>query len=123
MGLRGTVDYGRAEPTERNKPLTRMPPRRGTRGLDWRYNPFSVRPQMILVNRQTRVFDNETPTAGYALFNLNASYTFVTRRVSHIISLNGHNLGKKLYRNHLWLIKEIAPEAGRTLRANYAIKF
>ena len=123
LWLSGKVDYVRAELTDQNKPLPRIPPFRGTLGLDWRYNAFSVRPEMILVNPQARVFDNETATAGYALFDLNASYTFVTRRVSHIISLNGHNLGNKLYRNHLSFIKEIAPEAGRTLRANYAIRF
>ena len=123
LWLSGKVDYVRAELTDQNKPLPRIPPLRGTLGLDWRYNAFSVRPEMILVNPQARVFDNETATAGYALFDLNASYTFVTRRVSHIISLNGHNLGNKLYRNHLSFIKEIAPEAGRTLRANYAIRF
>lgn len=123
LWLSGRVDYVRAELTEPNKPLPRIPPFRATLGLDWRYNAFSVRPELILVNRQTRVFDNETPTDGYALFSLNASYNFVTRRVSHIISFNGHNLGNKLYRNHLSFIKEIAPEVGRTLRGNYAIRF
>ena len=123
LWLSGKVDYVRAELTDQNKPLPRIPPLRGTLGFDWRYNAFSVRPEMILVNQQARVFDNETQTNGYALFNLNASYTFVTKRVSHIISLNGNNLGNKLYRNHLSFIKEIAPEVGRTLRANYAIRF
>ena len=123
LWLSGKVDYVRAELTAQNKPLPRIPPVRGTLRLDWRYNAFSVRPELVLVNRQSRVFYNETPTSGYALFSLNASYTFVTRRVSHIISLNGYNLGNKLYRNHLSFIKEIAPEAGRTLRANYAIRF
>ena len=123
LWLSGKFDYVRAELTDQNQPLPRIPPARGTFALDWRYKSFSARPELILVNRQTRVFDNETPTAGYALFNLNASYTFVTKRVSHILSLNGYNLGNKLYRNHLSFIKEIAPEAGRTLRANYAIRF
>ncbi|MEP6570264.1 MAG: TonB-dependent receptor [Acidobacteriota bacterium] len=123
LWLSGKVDFVRAELTDQNKPLPRIPPVRGTLGLDWRYNAFSVRPELVLANRQIRVFDNEAPTAGYALFNLNASYTFVTRRVSHIISLNGYNLGNKLYRNHLSFIKEIAPEAGRTLRANYSLRF
>ena len=123
LWLSGKLDYVRAELTEQNKPLPRIPPVRGTLALDWRFRSFSVRPELILANRQTRVFDNETPTAGYALFNVNASYAFVTRRVAHILSINGYNLGNKLYRNHLSFIKEIAPEAGRSLRANYAIRF
>src|SRR5882724_5057111 len=116
LWLNGKVDYVRAELTELNKPLPRIPPLRGTLGLDWRYKAFSLRPEMILVNRQARVFDNETATSGYGLFNLNASYTFVTKRVAHIVSLGGENLTKRLYRNHLSFIKEIAPEMGRTMR-------
>jgi hypothetical protein len=65
------------------------------------FKAFSVRPEMILLARQNRVFDNETSTAGYGLFNLNTSYTFVTGRLAHIVSLSGQNLTDKLYRNHL----------------------
>jgi len=123
LGLNGKVDYVRAELTEQNKPLPRIPPFRGTLGLDWRHNAFNVRPELILASRQTRVFDNETPTAGYAVFNLNAAYTIVTPRLAHIFSVTGHNLGNTLYRNHLSFIKEIAPETGRSLRANYLVRF
>jgi iron complex outermembrane receptor protein len=123
LWLNGNVGYVRAELTALNKPLPRIPPLRGTLGLDWRYKAFSVRPEMIVVNRQSRVFDNETLTAGYGLFNLNASYTFVTKRVAHILSLSGQNLTDKLYRNHLSFIKAIAPEMGRSVRINYALRF
>ncbi len=123
LWLNGKVDYVRAELTEQNKPLPRIPPFRGTLGLDWRYKALSLRPELILMNRQTRVFDNETPTAGYAVFNLNASYTFVTKRVAHVFSVSGYNLSDKLYRNHLSFIKDIAPEMGRSVRINYALRF
>ena len=123
LWVNGKVDYVRAELAELNKPLPRIPPLRGTLGLDWRYKAFSLGPEVVLVNRQDRVFDNETPTAGYGLFNLNASYTFMTKRVVHVLSLNGQNLNDKLYRNHLSFIKAIAPEMGRTLRLNYSLRF
>ena len=123
LRLKGKVDYVRAELTEQNKPLPRIPPLRGTLGLDWQYKAFNVRPELILVRNQNRLFDHETPTAGYGIMNLNASYTFVTKRVGHVLSLNGSNLTNKLYRNHLSFIKEIAPEIGRSLRLNYMIRF
>jgi iron complex outermembrane receptor protein len=123
LWFNGKVDYVRAELAAQNKPLPRIPPLRGTLGLDWRYKAFSVRPEMIMANRQVHVFDHETPTAGYGVFNLSASYTFVTGRAAHIISFNGYNLGDKLYRNHLSFIKEIAPEIGRNLRLNYSLRF
>ncbi|HYR77176.1 MAG TPA: TonB-dependent receptor [Pyrinomonadaceae bacterium] len=123
LWLNSKVDYVRAELITQNKPLPRIPPLRGTLGLDWRYKAFSVRPELVLANRQLRVFDHETPTAGYAVFNLNASYAFVTRRAAHFISLNAYNLSDKLYRNHLSFIKRIAPEIGRNLRLNYTVRF
>jgi iron complex outermembrane receptor protein len=123
LWLNGQVDYVRAELTELNKPLPRIPPLRGKVGLDWRYGALSVRPELILANRQTRVFDNETPTAGYAIFNINAAYSFVTMRAAHVISVGGYNLGDTLYRNHLSFIKEIAPEMGRSLRLSYTVRF
>ena len=123
LWLNAKVDYVRAELTELNKPLPRIPPLRGTLGLDWRYKAFSVRPEAIFVNRQARAFDNEIATAGYGLFNVNASYTFVTGRVAHILLLSGQNLTDKLYRNHLSFIKEIAPEMGRSARLNYSLRF
>ncbi len=123
LWLNGKVDYVRAELTEQNKPLPRIPPLRGTIGLDWRYKALSLQPELILVNRQDRLFDNETPTAGYLTFNLNASYTFVTKRVAHVLSVNGYNLSDTLYRNHLSFIKNIAPEIGRSVRLNYSLRF
>jgi iron complex outermembrane receptor protein len=123
LWFNGKMDYVRAELTEVNKPLPRIPPLRATLGLDWRHNAFSARPELILTSRQGRVFDNETPTAGYAVFNLNTSYTFVTGRVAQILSLSGYNLSNKVYRNHLSFIKTIAPEMGRGVRLNYAVRF
>lgn len=123
LWFNGKVDYVRAELTEPSKPLPRIPPFRGALGVDWRFKAVSIRPELILVNRQTRVFDNETATAGYAVFNLNASYTFMTRRVAQVFSVSGYNLGNKLYRNHLSFIKSIAPEMGRSVRLNYFLRF
>ena len=76
-----------------------------------------------MVDRQNRVYDNETLTAGYAIFNLRASYTFITGRAAHIVSVNGYNLGDALYRNHLSFIKQIAPELGRNIRISYTMRF
>lgn len=123
LWVNSKVDYVSAELTQQNKPLPRIPPLRGTLGLDWRYKALGVRPELILANRQDRVFDNETPTAGYTVFNINASYTMVTGRVAHIISAGGYNLGDTLYRNHLSFIKGFAPEIGRNVRVNYTLRF
>jgi iron complex outermembrane receptor protein len=77
----------------------------------------------VLANRQTRVFDNETPTAGYATFNVSGSYTIATERVVHIISVTGNNLADRLYRNHLSFVKDVAPEIGRNMYLSYSLRF
>ncbi|MEP7037629.1 MAG: TonB-dependent receptor [Acidobacteriota bacterium] len=123
LWFNGKVDYVRAELTELNKPLSRIPPLRGTLGLDYRLQNFSVRPELILAGRQDRVFDFETPTAGYAVFNVNASYTFIRKSTVHIFSVSSYNLNDKLYRNHLSFLKQIAPEIGRGVRFNYTMRF
>jgi iron complex outermembrane receptor protein len=123
LWLNGKVDYVRADLTQMNKALPRIPPFRGTLATDWRYKALGVRPELVLAARQSRVFDNESPTAGYAVLNLNASYTIVKARSVHILSVNGNNLTDKLYRNHLSFIKGIAPEIGRSLRLTYTLRF
>lgn len=82
-----------------------------------------MRPELILTVKQNRVFDFETPTAGYAVFNLDASYTFIKGRAAHIFSVVDYNLNNKLYRNHLSFLKNLAPEIGRGVRFNYALRF
>ncbi len=123
LWLSGKLDYVRADLTELNKPLPRIPPLRGSLGADWRHKALSVRPEIILARQQARVFDNESPTPGYALLNLNASYMFVKSRAAHIFGLSGNNLTNRLYRNHLSFIKDIAPEIGRNLRLSYTLRY
>ena len=123
LWLNSKVDYVRADLTELRQPLPRIPPLRSTLGVDWRFNAFSVRPELVLARRQDRVFDNESPTAGYATVNLNASYTIVNSRTAHVFTVSGYNLTDRLYRNHLSFIKDIAPEIDRNLRLNYTLRF
>ncbi len=123
LWLKGKVDYVKADLLDSNKPLPRIPPLRGSVGGDWSYKALSVRPEVILVARQGRVFDNETTTAGYGLVNINTSYTLVKSRTAHIINIGANNLADRRYRNHLSFIKERAPEIGRNLRVSYTIRY
>jgi iron complex outermembrane receptor protein len=103
--------------------LPRIPPVRGRVGLDYRWKGLSVRPELVLANRQWQVAPLETATAGYAAVNLNASYTWTTKHVMHTVSANSFNLGDSLYRNHLSFIKAYAPEMGRGIRFNYTLNW
>jgi iron complex outermembrane receptor protein len=109
--------------TPSGTPLPRIPPVRGRIAVEFTYKGLSVRPGVVLANHQEALFTNETPTAGYATANLNASYTIVRQHAAHVISLTAFNLGDQLYRNHLSIIKAVAPEIGRGVRVGYTLRF
>lgn len=101
--------------------LPRIPPARGRLGLDWRRGSLSIRPEVVLSNRQWQVSPFETPTAGYALVNVNANYTLTRGHLLHIFNVNLFNATDRLYRNHLSFLKEFAPEIGRGVRVGYTV--
>jgi iron complex outermembrane receptor protein len=117
------LDYVNAKLTASDTPLPRIPPLRGRVGLELRFKGLLVNPEMVMANHQDRIFTTETPTAGYAVFNISGSYLIARQHVAHIISFNFFNVGDALYRNHLSFIKEFAPEMGRGLRATYTLRF
>jgi iron complex outermembrane receptor protein len=118
-----SLDYVNAELRQSATPLPRIPPFRARVGFEAFFNGFRFNPEVIMARDQGRIFTTETPTAGYATINLNASYTVAGKHVAHVFSVNGFNLNNKLYRNHLSFIKEFAPEIGRGVRAVYTIRF
>ncbi len=66
------------------------------------------------------MFQNETE--GYSVFNLRAPYVWPQRHTAHILSFTGYNLTNAIYRNHTSFIKDQAPEIGRGIRLNYAVR-
>ncbi len=116
------MDVVDARATVTNTPLPRIPPLRGRVGIEFRGRGLSIRPELVLANRQGQTFDFETPTAGYALLNLRASYTIPTRGAIHQFSANVFNIGDQLYRNHSSFIKDLAPEIGRGIRFSYMLR-
>jgi iron complex outermembrane recepter protein len=117
------VDYVNAELTETETPLPRIPPLRGIIGLEAKFKGLRLYPELVMADHQTRLFPTETSTAGYAVFNLTASYTVTQEHIAHTFSVNTFNLGDVLYRNHLSFIKEFAPEIGRGVRFTYTARF
>ena len=69
------------------------------------------------------MFGTETPTDGYGLLKLFASYSFGTARVANTITFRVDNVTNELYRNHLSLIKDLVPEAGRNFKLLYNVRF
>lgn len=123
LWLNLSLDAVQARLWETGIPLPRIPPLRGRIGLHAHRGNWSFQPELVLVNRQERLYVNESRTAGYAVSNLAGDYTITTQRALHILSVNVHNAGNRLYRNHASLIKSYAPEMGRGVRFAYTVRF
>ena len=118
-----TLDYVRGALKETDDPLPRMPPLRTNVGLRYQYNAFQVGGNVTAVAKQDRVLGEETPTDGYGLLRLFAVYSVQSGRALHTVTARLDNVTDELYRNHLSLIKDLAPEMGRNFKLLYNVKF
>jgi iron complex outermembrane recepter protein len=129
--LEGGLDYVRGDLTSLEKPLTRMPPLRGRAGLRFQKNAFQAGGDAVFTAKQDRVYTidtpegsvGETPTGGYNLLKLYASYTFGSGNLANTLTARLDNATDTLYRNHLNYLKDLAPEMGRNFRVVYSVKF
>jgi iron complex outermembrane recepter protein len=134
--LDGTVGYVRASRLGDGDPLPAIPPLAG--GLEVRYEtrPFSASLGWEASAPQRRVapaFDSpvapgetirpEGPTDGYGLLNAGVTYRLAHGGLVHTLSLQGRNLTDAVWRDHLSRIKEVAPQAGRSLQLSYRVQF
>jgi iron complex outermembrane receptor protein len=117
------IDYVRGTLKGSGEPLPRIPPMRLRGGLRFQRNAFQAGGEIRAVSSQERIFSTETPTDGYQLLRLFASYSFGSGQTAHTITARLDNATDELYRNHLSLIKEFAPEMGRNLKLLYNVKF
>jgi iron complex outermembrane recepter protein len=116
-------DYVRGTLKGSNEPLPRMPPFRSQFGLRYQRNAFQTGGTVIVTAKQDRLFTSETETDGYALLRLYAAYSVQAGRMVHTITGRLDNVTDELYRNHLSLIKDLAPEMGRNVKLLYNVTF
>jgi iron complex outermembrane recepter protein len=84
-----------------------------------------------LTAKQDRIFAvegeagplGETPTDGYNLLKLFASYSIAAGQTVHTFTARLDNATNELYRNHLNYLKDLTPELGRDFRVVYSVKF
>jgi iron complex outermembrane receptor protein len=117
------IDYVHGTLKDADEPLPRIPPFRFGTGLRWQRNAFQVGGHLRLVATQDRIFSTETATDGYQLLRLFASYTFGQGSVAHTVTGRLDNATDELYRNHLSLIKDLAPEMGVNVKLLYNVSF
>ena len=72
---RAGLDYVRGTLKDTDEPLPRMPPFRARGGLRYQHNAFQAGGEVTAAAKQDRIFSTETPTDGYQLLRLFASYS------------------------------------------------
>lgn len=125
MTLFVNADTVRAKLRETGTRLPRITPAKLNFGAELRYKGLSLRPELQIAAKRSlgNVFPLETATDGYALVNINGSYTVLRGRAAHTLFAGTTNLGNRLYRNHLSFIKDLMPEPGRAFRFGYSVRF
>ena len=124
-------DYVRGVLRDLDQPLPRIPPLRGRAGLRFQKNAFQAGVDGVFTAKQDRLFAfegesgvvGETPTPGYNLVKLFASYSVQAGRGLHTITVRLDNATDERYRNHLNYLKDLTPEVGRDFRIVYGMRF
>jgi iron complex outermembrane recepter protein len=116
-------DLVRGELRDSGDPLPRMPPARFIGGLRYQASALQAGGEVIMAAKQDRVFGEETPTDGYNLLKLFASYSFGAGGAVNTITVRLDNATSELYRNHLSFIKDYVPEMGRNFKVVYSVRF
>jgi len=117
------LGYVNAKLTHTDEYLPRIPPFQGRLRFGIPYGGWMVQPELVVSADQDKVFRNETPTPGYAVFNVLGSYTLVQGHYAHVFSAVGFNLGNELYYNHTSFLNDLMPEIGRGVKFSYALRF
>lgn len=114
-------DLANLVPASRNLPL--MPPLNGR--VQLRYDTFQWFAGIgtRLAARQERIGDFETPTAGYAVFDVEAGIRFPIGPGSHSVTVRVENLLDHDYRTHLSRTKDVIPEKGLNAQLLYRWSF
>jgi iron complex outermembrane receptor protein len=131
LWLEGGLDYVRGNLTELETPMPRIPPLRGRAGVKFQHQSFQAGVDGIFTAKQDRVYApassddviGETPTDGYNLMKLFASYSFGSAQAYSTITGRLDNVTNERYHNHLNYLKDLAPEMGRSFSLVYDVKF
>ncbi len=118
-----TASYVNAQDTRQHIPLPFIPPLHGLLRATWQDQTYGGMAEVRLAARQTRLGDGETPTPGYAVFDLGASVRLLHQEMVSVIALHCENVFDRVYRDATSVIKDFVPQPGRALRLNYQLFF
>jgi len=116
-------DYVRAELSDSDDPLPRIPPLRLGTGLRYEGDPWFGAFRVQRTTEQDRTAPNESSTDGYTMVDASVGARVLLGGLLHEITLKGTNLADEEARNHVSLLKDVAPLPGRGVRLMYRLVF
>lgn len=123
LTLQAVASYVRGRIEATSEPLPLIPPLQGRIAIGYAPRNWFVEAEARAAARQDRTGAFESATDGYAVFDLSAGIRITVRGRLNVITVRGENLGNTEYRNHLSRVKEIMPEAGRSISVSYRVVF
>jgi iron complex outermembrane receptor protein len=121
LAIRASSDYVNAQDTRLDVPLPFIPPLRGLLRATYQDDKYTGMVEGRFAASQTRLGDGDTPTDGYAVFNLGFGVRLNQSRVVHNISVHIDNVFNTVYRDNLSVVKDFIPQPARGFRLNYQI--
>jgi iron complex outermembrane receptor protein len=122
VNLDGVADYVRAT-IESAGPAPRIPPLRLMGGVEAQSDRLQARLEVERVSAQKRLADFETRTPGYTMVNASVSFQPVRSLKNTSLTLSANNIFDVDARRHASFLKDVAPLAGRDLRATARLSF
>ena len=107
------ADYVHAEDTKSGEPLPRIPPFRGSAGLNYTRDRFSASVEGQYTAHQSRISEFELATNSHFLVNASIGCTIPFKGLELDLYVKGVNLTNQEARLHTSFLKDIAPLAGR----------
>jgi iron complex outermembrane receptor protein len=121
LELRGDYTIGRNRET--GEPLPRIAPLRLTAALAYGLGHWGARLEMVHASNQGRVPVNDLTTSGYTTLGAALTYQFKAGGAQWLAYLKGENLTHQEVRLASSVLRDIAPQGGRSVRVGLRTTF
>lgn len=122
LDLRLASDYVRGE-LDNGDDLPQIPPLRFGGGLHYDQGEWHLGVDAFYYNKQDKIAENELPTDGFTLVDLDTSYRLPVGATNVLLFLRGTNLLDEDARQHASPLKDIAPLPGRSVHFGVRAEF
>lgn len=120
LGLFGDLTRGQLDDGDF---VPRLPPRRIGGRLSWGNDALELWTRVVDASSQDRAGVNEEPTDGYTRWDLGADYRLPLGTSELTMFLAARNLGDEEIRLSTSFLRDVAPEAGRSIEAGLRYRF